>query len=80
MEPQNLLMVCVASFFAVFLLLSFLALVMKVLTNIFPQKPEEVEKVEKVVGEFDTAVLAAISASYNVAYPQTRISKVEQVR
>ncbi len=38
MGPPNLLIICVAAFCAVFLLLAFLALVMKVLTNVFPEK------------------------------------------
>jgi len=71
MGPPNLLMICVAAFCAVFLLLAFLALVMKILTNVFP---------EKVADELDAAMLAAISASMSVVYPQTKITKVEQVR
>ena len=71
MGPPNLLMICVAAFCAVFLLLAFLALVMKILTNVFPQE---------VADGVDTAMLAAISASMSVVYPQTKITKVEQVR
>ena len=71
MGPPNLLMICVAAFCAVFLLLAFLALVMKILTNVFP---------EKVADGIDAAMLAAISASMSVVYPQTKITKVEQVR
>lgn len=71
MGPPNLLMICVAAFCAVFLLLSFLALVMKILTNVFPQK---------VAAELDAAMLAAISASLSVVYPRTKITKVEQLR
>jgi len=64
-------MICVAAFCAVFLLLAFLALVMKILINVFP---------EKVKDELDAAMLAAVSASLSVVYPQTKITKVEQVR
>ena len=71
MGPPNLLMICVAAFSAVFLLLAFLALVMKILTNVFP---------EKVTDKLDAAMLAAISASMSVVYPRTKITKVEQVR
>ena len=71
MGPPNLLMICVAAFCAVFLLLAFLALVMKILTNVFP---------EKVADGIDSAMLAAISASMSVVYPQTKITTVEQVR
>jgi hypothetical protein len=71
MGEPNLLMICVAAFCAVFLLLAFLALVMKILINVFP---------EKVKDELDAAMLAAVSASLSVVYPQTKITKVEQVR
>jgi Na+/H+-dicarboxylate symporter len=71
MGEANLLMICVAAFCAVFLLLAFLALLMKILINVFP---------EKVKDELDAAMLAAVSASLSVVYPQTKITKVEQVR
>ena len=71
MGEPNLLMICVAAFCAVFVLLAFLALVMKVLINVFP---------EKVKDEIDAAMLAAVSASLSVVYPETKITKVEQVR
>ena len=71
MGPPNLLIICVSAFCAVFLLLAFLALVMKILTNVFP---------EILADEVDAAMLAAISASMSVVYPQTKITKVEQVR
>ena len=71
MGPPNLLIICVSAFCAVFLLLAFLALVMKILTNVFP---------EIVADEVDAAMLAAISASMSVVYPQTKITKVERVR
>ncbi len=71
MGEPNLLMICVAAFCAVFLLLAFLAVVMKILINVFP---------EKVKDELDAAMLAAVSASLSVVYPQTKITKVEQVR
>ena len=71
MGPPNLLIICVSAFCAVFLLLAFLALVMKILTNVFP---------EILADEVDAAMLAAISASMSVVYPQTKITKVERVR
>ena len=71
MGEPNLLMICVAAFCAVFLLLAFLALVMKILINVCPEKVKE---------ELDAAMLAAVSASLSVVYPETKITKVEQVR
>ena len=71
MGEPNLLMICVAAFCAVFVLLAFLALVMRILINVFPEKVKE---------ELDAAMLAAVSASLSVVYPETKITKVEQVR
>jgi hypothetical protein len=71
MGPPNLLMVCVAAFCAVFSLLAFLAVVMKILTNVFS---------EKAADEADAAMLAAISASVSAVYPQTKITRIEQIR
>ena len=71
MGPPNLLMICVAAFCAVFLLLAFLALVMKILINVFP---------EKIADKLDAATMAAIGASMSAVYPRTKITKVEQVR
>jgi Na+/H+-dicarboxylate symporter len=71
MESPNLLMICVVAFCAVFSLLAFLAVVMKILTNVFPMK---------VADELDAAMVTAISASMSVVYPQTRITKIEQIK
>ena len=79
MGEANLLMICVAAFCAVFVLLAFLALVMKILINVFPEKVAAVVP-EQVRDDFDAAMLAAVSASVSVVYPQTKITKVEQVR
>ncbi len=71
MGEPNLLMICVAAFCSVFVLLAFLALVMKILINVFPEKVKE---------ELDAAMMAAVSASLSALYPETKITKVEQVR
>ena len=83
MGEANLLMICVAAFCAVFVLLAFLALVMKILINVFPEKVQEAVQAvvpEQVRDDFDAAMLAAVSASISVVYPNTKITKVEQVR
>jgi len=67
----DLLIICVSSFVAVFLLLSFLALVIRMLTLAFPQK---------VVAEIDAAVIAAVTSAASVAYPGTIVTKVEELR
>ena len=67
MNEPNLLIVCIASFSAVLIILSFLALVMHFLMIIFPVKP----KIEE-----DTAIIAAITTAYNRQFPGTRISNI----
>ena len=71
MGEPNLFMICVAAFCAVFVLLAFLALAMRILINVFP---------ERITDELDEAVLAAVSVSMSTLYPGTRITKVEQMR
>ena len=70
MAPQSLLVICLSAFVAVFLLLSFLAVVMRVLIAAFP---------EKVVG-IDSATIAAVAAAAAYAFPGTRVTKVEEIR
>jgi len=67
----NLLVICVSAFFAVFLLLSFLAVVMRVLTIACP---------EKVAVGTDPAMIAAVTTAVSVLYPGTMITKVEEIR
>lgn len=70
MEEPNLLMVCVSSFTAVFLLLAFLAAVMRILMQVFPEKAAKV----------DAAVLAAVTTVASAFYPGTKITKVEEIK
>ena len=65
METPNLITICLTSFTAVLILLSFLALIMRIITLIFPAKEDD-----------DSAVVAAITSTYNVHYPGTRIIKI----
>jgi hypothetical protein len=68
MEASQLLLICVAAFVAVFIVLSLLAVIMRVIIIIFPDK----------VNGSDTALLAAISTSINRLYPGTKITKIEE--
>ena len=72
MNPQNLLVICTSAFVAVFLLLTFLAVVMRLLIAAFPQKVE--------VGGIDHATIAAVTAAAMFAFPGTRVTKVEETR
>jgi hypothetical protein len=66
----DLLVICVSAFFAVFVLLSFLAVVIRLLTLACPQK---------VSAGSDTAVIAAVSTAVSVLYPGTMVTKVEEI-
>ena len=68
MGRADLLMVCIVSFSAVFLLLAFLAVVMRILIQILPEK----------LAKTDAAVLAAITAAVSTLYPGTRITRVKE--
>jgi hypothetical protein len=63
----DLITVCFAALVAVFLLLVSLAIGMRIITMIFPEKePDESE------------IYAAIAATYNSLYPGTHITKIEE--
>lgn len=70
MEDLNLLMVCISSFVAVFCVLVFLAGVIRLLIFCFPDKGEET----------DAAVFAAIHSVYAAVYPDSRITKIEEIK
>jgi hypothetical protein len=69
MDP-NLLAICGSAFVAVFALLTFLAVVMRLLMAAFPEK----------VGGIDPAVIAAVSSATAFAFPGTKVTRVEETR
>ena len=70
MNPQNLLVICSSAFIAVFFLLSFLAVVMRLLMVVYPKTEDGLEP----------AIVAALTAAATYAFPGTRITKVEETR
>ena len=70
MNPPDLLVVSLSAFVAVFLLLTFLAIVMRLLMAVYPAK----------VGGIDSATIAAVSAAAAYAFPGTKVTKVEEIR
>jgi hypothetical protein len=68
-EP-NLLLISVFAFIAVFLLLSLLAGIMRLLTVLFPGEPDGL----------DAAVLAAITTAAAAAHPRMRVTGIEEIR
>lgn len=70
MESNELLWVCFAAFVADALLLGFLALVMRLVMALFPQREDR----------SDGAVVAAIASVLRSVYPGSKITKVEEIK
>lgn len=68
MHDIQILKVCLLAFGAVFVLLSFLAIVMRVLVALFPQREDP----------GSAAVVAAISASVSTLFPGARVTRIEE--
>lgn len=70
MNSPDLLSICISAFIAVFVLLSVLAVLMRMTSWIFAHKAVTT----------DAAVLAAVASAINTIYPGTIITKVEEVK
>ncbi|UCG85345.1 MAG: hypothetical protein JSW71_15605 [Gemmatimonadota bacterium] len=70
MGSSDLLMVCVSAFSAVFVLLALLAIAMRGLIAVFPEK----------AATTDQAVLAALTSVASVVFPGFKITRVEEER
>ena len=70
MGPPNMLLICVSAFIAVFTLLALLALAMRSLIAVFPER----------LAKVDPALLAAVSATVSAVFPGTKITRVEEER
>ena len=70
MSSPELLMVCVSSFLAVFVILAILAVIMRLIVVVFPAK----------VRTSDAATMAAVAAVVAQQYPGTRITNVEELK
>ncbi len=69
MPSPDLLTICVSAFVSVCALLAFLALVMRLILLMFPQREERT----------DAAMIAAAASVIQTVYPGTRIVKVEEI-
>lgn len=69
MEP-DILTVCLIAFSAVFFLLALLAIVMQLITVAFPM----------VKQELSTAYVAAISSTFNVLIPGSKVTRIEEIK
>jgi len=71
MDSYQLLFICLSSLLAVFVLLTILAVTMRVLVAVFP------ETLEKLATS-DAALLAAITTAVASIFPGMRVTKVEE--
>jgi len=70
MEFPELLSVCISAFIVVFIILTALALFMRLIIILFPDKSEDDDK----------AVFAAIASVINRVYPGKKITKIKEVK
>jgi len=70
MELSELLVVCLSAFAAVFVLLSVLAFVMRLILVAFPERESG----------GDVTMIAAVTSALSAVYPGTRISKIEEIK
>lgn len=70
MTSPDLLVISLSAFLAVFVLLGFLAAVMRVLMRVYP---------EEAPGP-DNTLASAITSAAARAFPGTRVTKIEEVR
>ncbi len=70
MPSNELLLICLSAIVVVFILLALLALVMRLIMAVFP---------ERIIAS-DSAYVAAIASVISTIYPGTKISKVEEIK
>jgi len=67
MASTSILSVCVAAFILIFMLLSLLSVMMRLLTFLFPPIDKE-----------DSATIAAITAAYHSIYPDSKVTRIKE--
>jgi len=70
METVGVLTSCVLSFLAVFILLAFLAVVIRLVTALFPEREAGI----------DPAVIAAIHSTVAAQVPGAQVTRIEEIR
>ncbi len=78
----NLMYDCITAFLAVFVLLTLLAIVMWIITAVYPGKPEDLVAagVQVQAAGAGMATVAVITTSLKAAYPSARIQRIEEIR
>jgi hypothetical protein len=70
MQSYELFTICISAFMAVFVLLTVLAIIMRLIIAAFPAR--------EVTG--DAAMVAAVSTVMQNIYPGTKVTKVEEIK
>lgn len=70
MGSSDLVFICISAFLAVFVLLSVLAVVMRIILVLFPEKESGI----------DAVVVAAVTSTFSAIYSGTRITKIEETK
>jgi len=78
MENPNLFLVCLNAFTAVLGLLWMLAIALRGLIELFPEKPAP--QTDAAVPQTDAAVAVAIAAAANAIVPGARVTRIEEIR
>ena len=65
---MSILNACIIAFLSVFVLLTLLAVVMQLITAIFPERKAGV----------DSVLVAAISSTVSTVYPGARVTRIEE--
>jgi len=68
MGEENLAVLCITAFVAVFVLLALLAGVMELIMKIFPQK----------LARTDAPFIAVITSTYNALIPGAKVTRIEE--
>ncbi|OGL47641.1 MAG: hypothetical protein A2161_19895 [Candidatus Schekmanbacteria bacterium RBG_13_48_7] len=66
----SLFSICISAFIGVFVLLTFLAIVMRIIIVLFPEKEKGT----------DAAVIAALTTTMQSIFPGTKITKIEETK
>lgn len=68
MQSTELLLICGVAFLMVFIILALLALSMRIIILVFPEKKVKI----------DASMIAAVTAAVQTIFPGTKVTKVEE--
>ncbi len=74
----DLLTICGTAFVSVFILLGVLALIIRIIIELFPAKPEKASPPGE--SETDHSLYAAVATVYSTHYPGKQITKIKEIK